>query len=117
MRAQETIEQAETICKVVDSFKGVISGQDVEIDKDIFEFTYCSTRGNRNAQTDKEYGFDGWTLFAEIQSGASVKDGEVTIHSNEIYSLDLYDPNGQEQPLVVSQQKELETNILKTILS
>lgn len=115
MSAQETIEQAETICKVVDSFKGVISGQEFEIDKDIFEFTYYSSRGNRNAQTDKEYIFNGWTLFVEIQSGASVKDGDVTIHSNEIYSLDLYDQNGQEQPLIVSQQRELETSILKTI--
>ena len=116
MVAQETIEQAETICKVVDSFKGIISEQEIEIDVDVFNFTYYSTRGNRSAQTDKEYIFNGWTLFAEIRSGASVKDGDVTIHSNEIYSLDLYDQNGQEQPLVVSQQNEIEKAILKTII-
>lgn len=116
MGVQETIDQAETICKVVDSFKGVISGQDVEIDKDIFEFTYYSTRGNRNAQTDKEYIYNGWTLFTEIRSGASVKDGEVTIYSNEIFSLDLYDENGHEQPLTVNQERELSKEILRTIL-
>jgi len=108
--------QAERICNWVDNFKGIIKDDIIEIDTDVFGFTYWSTRGNRNVQTDKEYVYNEWTLFAVIDSCASVKDGEVTIYSNCIDSLDLYDTEGQEQALTVDQQRELETSILKTIL-
>ena len=116
MVAQETIRKAESVCSLVDSFKRVVRGSSVNIDYGIFNFTYYSTRGNRSAQTDKEYSFNGWTLFAVIESDASVMDGDVTIYSNCICSLDLYDDNGQEQPLTTGQQRTLEQAILKTII-
>tara|TARA_R110000803_G_scaffold145933_4_gene211761 strand:+ start:1662 stop:1994 length:333 start_codon:yes stop_codon:yes gene_type:complete len=106
----------ERICNWVNNFKNIIKDDAIEIDTEIFDFTYWSTLGNRNAQTDKEYSFIEWTLFVVIDSGASVKDGEVTIYSNCIDSLYLYDDDGQEQELTTNQQKELEQEILKTIL-
>mgnify|MGYP003669240734 CR=1 FL=1 len=116
MTPQQIINKAKIIGNWVDNFKAVIKDEIIEIDTDVFNFTYWSTRGNRNAQTDKEYICNEWTLFAVIDSGASVNDGEVTIYSNCIDSLDLYDINGQEWPLTTNQQTELEQAILKTIL-
>tara|TARA_R110000744_G_scaffold163095_1_gene279769 strand:- start:1606 stop:1938 length:333 start_codon:yes stop_codon:yes gene_type:complete len=110
------MNNAERICNWVNNFKGIIKEDTIEIDTEVFDFTYWSTRGNRNAQTDKEYSSTACTLFVVIDSGASVKDGEVTIYSNCIDSLYLYDDDGQEQELTVDQQKELEQEILKTIL-
>ncbi len=115
MTPLETVTQAEEICKVVDAFKGVIKSQEIEIDTNAFGFTCFSTRGFRYAMTEKEYTYQEWTLMVTLQSEGSVKDEEIQIHSTDVNVMNLYNEDG-EQALVPSQQKQLETNILKTII-
>lgn len=111
----QTIDKAEQLCSIVEAFLGVISKQDVNLNLDAFSFTCSATKGFRYPITEKEYNFGEWSLFVSLQSEASVRGGEVVVHETEVHVMNLYNEDG-EQALVPTQEKELEAEIIKTIV-